>query len=87
VVGEGNTKKVIPEDEKFDESIIPLKKFSEYEAEAWGHGSHRSDETRLTGRVLLPTAELHLDRPVLTLNRRAVSTRLLSQGTSTVIRT
>ncbi|KAI5116392.1 hypothetical protein M0805_005329 [Coniferiporia weirii] len=50
VVGEGNNKKVImAEDEKFDESMIPLKKFSEYEAEAWETGSHRSDETRHTG--------------------------------------
>ncbi|OCB87192.1 chitin synthase [Sanghuangporus baumii] len=47
VVGEGNNKKVImAEDEKFDDSMIPLKRFSEYEAEAWEHGSHRSDDTR-----------------------------------------
>ncbi|EJD01749.1 chitin synthase [Fomitiporia mediterranea MF3/22] len=51
VVGEGNNKKVImAEDEKFDDSMIPLKKFSEYEAEAWEHeDSHRSDDTRHTG--------------------------------------
>ncbi|KAH8118887.1 chitin synthase [Phellopilus nigrolimitatus] len=46
VVGEGNNKKVImAEDEKFDESMIPLKKFSEYEAETWEHGTHHSDDT------------------------------------------
>ncbi|KAG1853093.1 hypothetical protein F4604DRAFT_2044546 [Suillus subluteus] len=36
------------EDEHFDESMIPLKKFRDYEAEAWENGSHRSDETGLT---------------------------------------
>ncbi|PBK94008.1 chitin synthase [Armillaria gallica] len=46
VIGEGKDKKVIiNEDEKFDESMIPLKKFSEYEAEAWETGSRHSDET------------------------------------------
>ncbi|KAF7289054.1 Glycosyltransferase family 2 protein [Mycena chlorophos] len=46
VVGEGKEKKVIMnEDEKFDDSMIPLKKFSEYEAEAWETGSRHSEET------------------------------------------
>ncbi|KAI0089361.1 chitin synthase [Irpex rosettiformis] len=46
VIGEGNNKKVIMnDDEKFDDSMIPLKKFSEYEAEAWENGSRHSDET------------------------------------------
>ncbi|EJF62220.1 chitin synthase [Dichomitus squalens LYAD-421 SS1] len=46
VIGEGNNKKVIMnDDEKYDESMIPLKKFSEYEAEAWETGSRHSDET------------------------------------------
>ncbi|KAK0190305.1 glycosyltransferase family 2 protein [Armillaria mellea] len=46
VIGEGKDKKVIiNEDEKFDDSMIPLKKFSEYEAEAWETGSRHSDET------------------------------------------
>ncbi|KAK7037679.1 hypothetical protein VNI00_010904 [Paramarasmius palmivorus] len=46
VIGEGKDKKVIMnEDDKFDESMIPLKKFSEYEAEAWDAGSRHSDET------------------------------------------
>ncbi|THG97676.1 hypothetical protein EW026_g4373 [Hermanssonia centrifuga] len=46
VIGEGNSKKVIMnDDEKFDDSMIPMKKFSEYEAEAWETGSRQSDET------------------------------------------
>ncbi|KAG6332690.1 hypothetical protein ID866_6397 [Astraeus odoratus] len=47
VIGEGGNKKVIMnEEERFHESMIPLKKFSaEYEAEAWEHGSRISDET------------------------------------------
>ncbi|KAJ2929721.1 hypothetical protein H1R20_g7360, partial [Candolleomyces eurysporus] len=47
VVGEGKEKKVLmSEEEKFDESMIPLKKFSEYEAEAWDTGSNKhSDDT------------------------------------------
>jgi len=50
VVGEGSNKKVlVAEDDRFDESMIPLKKFSEYEAEAWETGSHHSDETKHTG--------------------------------------
>ncbi|KAG1729987.1 chitin synthase-domain-containing protein [Suillus lakei] len=49
VIGDGGNKKVVMnEDERFDESMIPLKKFSDYEAEAWENGSHRSDETGLT---------------------------------------
>ncbi|KAH9965963.1 glycosyltransferase family 2 protein [Russula dissimulans] len=50
VIGEGTSKKVmINEDEKFDESMIPLKKFSEYEAEAWETGSRHSEESYRTG--------------------------------------
>jgi len=46
VIGEGNSKKVIiADDEKFHDSMIPLKKFSEYEAEAWETGSIRSGHT------------------------------------------
>ncbi|KAJ8583068.1 hypothetical protein M405DRAFT_885018 [Rhizopogon salebrosus TDB-379] len=49
VIGDGGNKKVVMnEDERFDESMILLKKFSEYEAEAWENGSHRSDETGLS---------------------------------------
>ncbi|RDB20078.1 Chitin synthase 8 [Hypsizygus marmoreus] len=46
VIGEGKDKKIIiNEDEKFDDSMIPLKKFSEYEAEAWETASRHSDDT------------------------------------------
>ncbi|KDQ15535.1 glycosyltransferase family 2 protein [Botryobasidium botryosum FD-172 SS1] len=52
VVGEGTNKKIImDDDEKFDDSMIPLKKFSEYEAETWETGSQRSGETRRTGET------------------------------------
>ncbi|KAK7469967.1 hypothetical protein VKT23_001403 [Stygiomarasmius scandens] len=45
VIGEGRDKKVIiNEDDKFDESMIPLKKFSEYEAEAWDTGSNKHSD-------------------------------------------
>ncbi|KAF7317673.1 Glycosyltransferase family 2 protein [Mycena kentingensis (nom. inval.)] len=51
VVGEGKEKKVIMnEDEKFDDSMIPLKKFSEYEAEAWETGSRHSEDTGYSGK-------------------------------------
>ncbi|KAI0317932.1 chitin synthase-domain-containing protein [Amylostereum chailletii] len=50
VIGEGSSKKVIMnEDEKFDESMIPLRKFSEYEAEAWETGSQHTGVTHHTG--------------------------------------
>ncbi|KAI5987740.1 glycosyltransferase family 2 protein [Pisolithus orientalis] len=49
VIGEGGNKKILMnEEERFDESVIPLKKFGEYEAETWERGSHRSDETGYT---------------------------------------
>ncbi|KAJ6617006.1 chitin synthase [Mycena sp. CBHHK59/15] len=51
VIGEGKEKKIIiNEDEKFDDSMIPLKKFSEYEAEAWESGSRHSEETGNIGK-------------------------------------
>ncbi|KAJ8454500.1 hypothetical protein ONZ45_g19282 [Pleurotus djamor] len=51
VIGEGKEKKVIiNEDDKFDDSMIPLKKFSEYEAEAWERGSQHSAETGYSGK-------------------------------------
>ncbi|EKM60048.1 glycosyltransferase family 2 protein [Phanerochaete carnosa HHB-10118-sp] len=50
VIGEGSNKKVIMnDDEKFDDSMIPMKKFSEYEAEAWETASHHSGETGYSG--------------------------------------
>ena len=39
---------VMNDDERFDESMIPLKKFSEYEAETWEGVSHHSDETGIS---------------------------------------
>ncbi|KAG9317940.1 glycosyltransferase family 2 protein [Chiua virens] len=46
VIGDGGSKKVVMnDDERFDESMIPLKKFTEYEAETWEGVSHQSDET------------------------------------------
>ncbi|KAG8825644.1 hypothetical protein FRC19_010848 [Serendipita sp. 401] len=43
VVGEGRDRKVIiQDDEGFDENAIPLKKFSDYEAEALDQGEHHS---------------------------------------------
>lgn len=49
VIGEGGNKKVVvADDDKFDDSMIPLKKFSEYEAETWETGSH-SEVTYRTG--------------------------------------
>ncbi|KAF8121024.1 chitin synthase-domain-containing protein [Boletus edulis] len=49
VIGDGGSKKVVMnDDEQFDESMIPLKKFSEYEAEAREGVSHHSDETGIS---------------------------------------
>ncbi|KZO98083.1 glycosyltransferase family 2 protein [Calocera viscosa TUFC12733] len=48
VVGEGANKKImIGDDEKFDDSMIPLKKFSEYTSENWDTSSHVSADTGL----------------------------------------
>ncbi|QRW02326.1 chitin synthase [Ceratobasidium sp. AG-Ba] len=47
--GKGGKVVVVPEDDHFDDSMIPLKKFSEYEAEAWETGSHKSEESKRTG--------------------------------------
>ncbi|KAJ3570648.1 hypothetical protein NP233_g4269 [Leucocoprinus birnbaumii] len=58
VVGEGKEKKVLmSEEEKFDESMIPLKKFSEYEAEAWEMGSRHSDETGYDSKYSKPRSD------------------------------
>ncbi|KAG8786852.1 hypothetical protein FRC12_016164 [Ceratobasidium sp. 428] len=47
--GKGGKVVVVAEDDYFEESMIPLKKFSEYEAEAWETGSHKSEESKRTG--------------------------------------
>ncbi|CAO3690152.1 unnamed protein product [Rhizopus stolonifer] len=51
VVGDKKQKKIIvADDEKFDEKMIPLKKWSVYEQELWEMGSTGSKETRVTGQ-------------------------------------
>ncbi|QRV88191.1 chitin synthase [Ceratobasidium sp. AG-Ba] len=52
--GKGGNVVVVPEDNHFDDSMIPLKKFSdgtslEYEAEVRETGSHKSEESKRTG--------------------------------------
>ncbi|KAF8805104.1 hypothetical protein BYT27DRAFT_7258580 [Phlegmacium glaucopus] len=44
VMGEGKDQKVIVSG-KFDDSMIPLKTFSEYEAEAWECDIRHSDDS------------------------------------------
>ncbi|KIM26865.1 glycosyltransferase family 2 protein [Serendipita vermifera MAFF 305830] len=59
VVGEGRDKKVVyNDDEGFDENVIPLKKFSDYEAEALELPEHRSvsGESRPGSRAHTPVA-------------------------------
>ncbi|KAI8084779.1 chitin synthase [Halteromyces radiatus] len=51
VVGDNKQKKIIvADDEKFDEKMIPLKKWSVYEQELWELGSTGSKETGVTGQ-------------------------------------
>ncbi|KAG1889886.1 chitin synthase-domain-containing protein [Suillus subluteus] len=62
VIGDrGNKKVVMKEDEHFDKLMITLKKFSNYEADTWENGPHRSDETELPTSltVLPPTSAMH----------------------------
>ncbi|KAI8992205.1 chitin synthase [Pilobolus umbonatus] len=52
VVGDKKSKKIIvADDEKFDEKMIPLKKWSVYEQELWEMGSTGSKETGVTGNT------------------------------------
>ncbi|KAI8987381.1 chitin synthase [Mycotypha africana] len=52
VVGDKKQKKIIvADDEKFDEKMIPLKKWSVYEQELWEMGSTGSRETGITGNT------------------------------------
>ncbi|KAG2237902.1 hypothetical protein INT48_002207 [Thamnidium elegans] len=52
VVGDKKQKKIIvADDEKFDEKMIPLKKWSVYEQELWELGSTGSKETGVTGNT------------------------------------
>ncbi|KAI7866136.1 chitin synthase [Spinellus fusiger] len=51
VVGENKQKKIIvADDEKYDEKMIPLKKWSVYEQELWEMGSTGTKETGITGQ-------------------------------------
>ncbi|CAE6439835.1 unnamed protein product, partial [Rhizoctonia solani] len=60
IQNEGGKKVVVlPEDEGFDESMIPLKKFSEYEAEAWETGSRKSEESKHTGYTQAKSMSAH----------------------------
>ncbi|KZP31066.1 hypothetical protein FIBSPDRAFT_945550 [Athelia psychrophila] len=46
VIGEGGSRKVlVPEEDKYNDSMIPLRKFRKYEAEAWETGTRHSDDT------------------------------------------
>ncbi|KAH8926724.1 glycosyltransferase family 2 protein [Atractiella rhizophila] len=40
VVGEGRSKKILMDDEPYDDSIIPMAKFSDYQNAMWERGSH-----------------------------------------------
>jgi chitin synthase len=52
VVGDKKQKKIIvADDEKFDEKMIPLKKWSVYEQELWEMGSTGTKETGVTGNT------------------------------------
>ncbi|KAF8804314.1 hypothetical protein BYT27DRAFT_7259300 [Phlegmacium glaucopus] len=63
----------------FDDSLIPLKKFSEYEAEAWESGTRHSDDTRYD--------DLEMDRliPITKLLIRAIIIVTLTSRITTQI--
>ncbi|KAF8814146.1 hypothetical protein BYT27DRAFT_7334568 [Phlegmacium glaucopus] len=65
--------------ERFDDSLIPLKKFSEYEAEAWESGTRHSDDTRYD--------DLEMDRliPITKLLIRAIIIATLTSRITTQI--
>jgi chitin synthase len=51
VIGDNKKKQIfVADDEKFDDKMIPLKKWSVYEQELWEMGSSRSGETGVTGQ-------------------------------------
>lgn len=86
VVGEGKEKKVLMnEDEKFDESMIPLKKFSEYEAEAWETGSRHSDDTGYNSQTQARSRSHGPPRSLA--SPRTTTTRARRPGTTTATRT
>jgi chitin synthase len=51
VVGDTQRKIIATDEEKFDEKMIPMKKWSVYEQELWEMGSQGSRETGLTGNT------------------------------------
>ncbi|OAD01594.1 glycosyltransferase family 2 protein, partial [Mucor lusitanicus CBS 277.49] len=51
VVGDSQRKIIVTDEEKFDEKMIPMKKWSVYEQELWEMQSHRSGESGLTGNT------------------------------------
>ncbi|KAI8047960.1 chitin synthase-domain-containing protein [Gilbertella persicaria] len=51
VVGDQQRKIIVTDEEKFDEKMIPMKKWSVYEQELWEMGSHASGQTGMTGNT------------------------------------
>ncbi|KAI8330035.1 chitin synthase-domain-containing protein [Blakeslea trispora] len=51
VVGDSQRKIIVTDEEKFDEKMIPMKKWSVYEQELWEMGSHASGQTGMTGNT------------------------------------
>ncbi|GAN00666.1 chitin synthase [Mucor ambiguus] len=51
VVGDSQRKIIVTDEEKFDQKMIPMKKWSVYEQELWEMQSHRSGESGLTGNT------------------------------------
>lgn len=51
VVGDSQRKIIVTDEEKFDEKMIPMKKWSIYEQELWEMQSHGSGESGLTGNT------------------------------------
>lgn len=51
VVGESQRKIIVTDEEKFDEKMIPMKKWSVYEQELWEMGSHGTRDTGMSGNT------------------------------------
>jgi len=63
VIGEGDKKQIIMNDElKFDDSMIPLKKFSEYEAETWENATTQQDHHSEDSRSITPSKQSQAPR-------------------------
>ena len=93
VIGEGNNKKVIiNEDEKFDDSMIPLKKFSgtcsPFRTMSALDTHSLPQNTRLRrGRLVLSLPLRRLDTPSRRSLAPALSLRIRTLATTTVTRT